>query len=142
MSGITGIGSDTISSILDFIYAASDTSASESVSDDASSDTASNTSEASEAADLAASLAVLAAEAQLSQIETLLGGSPSSDETMSQLFMSAENYKVLIQSDILDMHPELASTLLDDGTSSSSTADIEDYLSGIASSGSIIDYFA
>lgn len=142
MSGITGIGSDTISSILDSIYAASEPSASESASDGTSSDTAAKPPESSEAADLAASLAVLAAEAQLSLIETLFDSSPSSDETMGQLFMSAENYKVLIQSDILDMHPELASTLLDDGTSSSSTADIEDYLRGLASSGSIIDYFA
>lgn len=142
MSGITGISADTISGILDSIYAASDTSVSESSSDGTSSDTTADTSETSEAADLAASLAVLAAEAQLSLIENLFGDSASSDATMNELFMSAENYKVLVQSDILETHPELAGTLLDVETSSSASADIEDYLSGIASSGSIIDYFA
>jgi hypothetical protein len=144
MSGITGIGAGALSGILDSLYATFDTSASgvDSTQDSTSTDTSAETSGSSAATDQAASLALLMAEARLSMMEALFDDSASSETTMNQLFTSAENFKILTRSDILETHPELIDALLDSGTSSSVSSDAEDYISSISSSGSIIDYMA
>ena len=148
MSSINGISTNALSGILNSLVAKpASPSTANSTSDSTSSDstspsTTATTSAASTTSSQADSLRLMAAQAQLSMIGALLDDSSSSATSMDQLAMSAENYKILTQSNILQAHPELVNTLLNNGTSSLSSTEEGDSLSSITSSGSNIDFMA
>ena len=148
MSSVSGVNSSALNSILNYLNG---NTASTSTANGATS-TSGNNSGITTASNQKASITLLAAETQFSAESSLIAGSDSDTSSMDQLAMSADNYKFLAQTKVLQNHPELINTLLNLDTSSQTSSDGSDsssifnslesslgQTSGVTDSSSILD---